>query len=54
MHLATRTQRQIAIATVVAAKERTFLVLEQRIVDRIEVEPDLARHPRMRFDKQLD
>ena len=47
-------QRQVTVATVVAVTESPFLMTVQRVVGRIEVEPELARRPGMRFDKQLN
>ena len=47
-------ERQVTVATGVAMKEPAFLGTVQRVIGRIEVEPSLARGPRMRFHQELD
>ncbi|WP_419634950.1 hypothetical protein [Thiolapillus sp.] len=43
-------QRQVAIAAVVAVEKTPFLLTVQRIIRRIQVEPDLARG--LRYDSR--
>ena len=47
-------QRQITVATVVPMKESPFVMTIQRVVGRIQDQPDLARCPAVRFHEQLE
>jgi hypothetical protein len=46
-------QRQIAVTAVVTVKEPAFLVPVQRIVRRIQIQPDFFRRLLVRFQKQI-
>ena len=54
MFAAENVQRQITVAAVVPVEKSSLLATVQRVVGRIEVQPDLAWGASMRFHKQLD
>ena len=47
-------QRQVAIAAVVAVEKTPFLLTVQRIISRIQVEPDLARGLAVRLQEEIE
>ena len=47
-------ERQVAVAVIIAMEEPAFLVAMQRIVGGIEVEDDLFRGLRVRFQEEID